>query len=127
MAMSRADRIGDLERMVDRLEERLAQLNRAAARASAAAPDTATRVGDAIAGALGEIAERFRSRATSLSRSAARSVSNADLAHLGEDALQFGNQALRKLARDVERKPLILLAVAVGIGVLAAGLIARRN
>jgi ubiquinone biosynthesis protein UbiJ len=123
MAMSRVDRISDLERMVDRLEERLAQLNRAAARASAAAPDTATRMGEAIASALGEIADRFRSRA----RSVGRSVGNADLSHLGEDALQFGNDALRKLAKDVERKPLVLLAVAVGVGVLAAGLLARRD
>jgi ElaB/YqjD/DUF883 family membrane-anchored ribosome-binding protein len=123
MAMSRIDRISDLERMVDRLEERLAQLNRAAARASAAAPDTATRMGDAIAGALGEIAERFRGRA----RSVSRSVSNTDFSHLGEEALQYGNDALRKLAKEVERKPLVLLAVAVGVGVLAAGLLARRG
>ena len=125
MAMSRVDRITDLERLVDRLEERLAQLNRVAARASAAAPDTATRVGDAIAAALGEIAERFR-RAKSVSRSMSRSV-GGDVAHFGEDALQFGNEALRKLAKDVERKPLVLLAVAIGVGVLAAGLFARRD
>ena len=123
MAMSRVDRISDLERVVDRLEGRLAQLNRAAARASAAAPDTATRVGDAIASALGEIADRFRSRA----RSVSKSVSNADVSQLGEDTLEFGNQALRKLASEVERKPLVLLAVAVGVGVLAAGLLARRD
>ena len=127
MAMSRVDRISDLERLVDRLEERLAQLNRVAARASAAAPDSATRVSDAVAAALGEIADRFRSRAKSVSRSVGESVSNADVAQLGQDALQLGNQAVRRIAHEVERKPLILLAVAIGVGVLAAGLLARRG
>jgi ElaB/YqjD/DUF883 family membrane-anchored ribosome-binding protein len=121
-ASSRVDRIADLERLLDSLEQRLARLNRVAAKASSAAPETAGRVGDAIAAALGEIAERFRGRARSFGQSI-----GGDVSHLGEDALQYGNDALRKLAKDVERKPLITLAVAVGIGVLAAGLLARRT
>ena len=115
---SRLDRLTDLERLLDHLEHRLVRLNRVAARASSAAPDTAGRTANAIATALGEIAERFRGRAKSI---------RGDVAHLSEDALQSGNKALRKLAKDVERKPLIVLAIAVGIGVLAAGLFARRN
>jgi ElaB/YqjD/DUF883 family membrane-anchored ribosome-binding protein len=118
MTSSSADRIADLERLVDNLEQRLTRLNRTAARASAAAPDVAGRVGDAVAAALGEIAERFGGRARAL---------RGEVSHMSEDALAYGSDALRKLARNVERKPLVALAVAVGVGLLAAGLFARRD
>jgi hypothetical protein len=45
---------------------------------------------------------------------------------VAEDALHLGDEALRKLAREVEQRPLVTLAIAVGIGALAAGLLARR-
>jgi len=118
MALSPAERIADLERLLDTLEQRVTRLNRAAARASAAAPDAAARIGDAVAGALGEIAERFRSRKQSL---------RGEVSDLSENAVAYGNDAVRRLTREVERKPLIALALAVGVGVLVAGLLARRD
>jgi len=42
------------------------------------------------------------------------------------DAMEFGDHALRKVAREVEQRPLVTLAIAAGIGALAAGLLARR-
>ena len=45
---------------------------------------------------------------------------------LTADAIHFGDDALRKVAREVEERPLVTLAIAVGIGALAAGLLARR-
>ena len=36
-------------------------------------------------------------------------------------------KALRRLTREVERRPLVTLAVAVGVGALAVGLLARRD
>ena len=42
------------------------------------------------------------------------------------DAMHLGDEALRKVAREVEQRPLVTLAIAIGIGALAAGLLARR-
>ena len=118
MASSRFERLSDLDRMLGDLEQRLSRLSRTAARASAVAPDTAGRIGDTIAAALGVMAERFRGRASTLGH---------DVAEFSDDALRSGNQALRKLTREVEHRPLVLLAVAAGVGLLAAGLFARRG
>jgi ElaB/YqjD/DUF883 family membrane-anchored ribosome-binding protein len=117
MASSRFERLSDLDRMLGDLEQRLSRLSRVAARASTA-PDTASRIGDTIASALGLMAERFRGRASTLGH---------DVSEFSDDALRAGNQALRKLAHDVDHRPLVLLAVAAGVGLLAAGLIARRG
>ena len=118
MASSRFERLSDLDRMLADLEQRLSRLSRTAARASAAAPNTAGRIGDTIASALGMMAERFRGRASTLGH---------DVSELSDDALRAGNNALRKLTRDVDHRPLVLLAVAAGVGLLAAGLLARRS
>ena len=76
---------------------------------------------ETISSALNDIADRFSSRARVVSKDAGR---------MGErwtaDAMQFGDEALRKVAREVEQRPLVTLAIAVGIGALAAGLLARR-
>lgn len=76
---------------------------------------------ETIASALNEIADRVSSRARSVSKDAGR---------IGErvtaDALQFGDEALRKVAREVEQRPFVTLAIAVGVGALAAGLLVRR-
>jgi hypothetical protein len=41
--------------------------------------------------------------------------------------LRFGNEAVRKLTREAEQRPLVTLAVAVGVGALIVGLLARRD
>jgi hypothetical protein len=115
---SRFERAGDLERMLHELEQKLARLSRIASRSTSEAPDTAARVGDMIAAALGDIADRFRGRARSF---------GGDVSQMSDEALRFGNDALRKLSREVDHKPLVILAVAVGVGALAAGLLARRG
>ena len=43
------------------------------------------------------------------------------------DALKIGNDALRTLTREVEQRPLVTLAVAFGVGMIAAGLVVRRG
>jgi len=112
-------RAADLERLLDDLERRLSRFS-SMLPAVASAPKV-DRVGDTIASALNEIADRFTSRARTVSRDAGR---------VGErmtaDAFAFGDEALRKVAREVAQRPLVTLAIAVGIGALAAGLLARR-
>jgi ElaB/YqjD/DUF883 family membrane-anchored ribosome-binding protein len=118
MASLRMDRVNDLEHLLQELEARLTRLSRIAARATATAPETAGRFGDSIAAALSTMADRFRGRAA---------TAGSDVSHFSDEALQLGNDALRKLTREVEQRPLTLLAVAIGVGVLAAGLLARRG
>jgi ElaB/YqjD/DUF883 family membrane-anchored ribosome-binding protein len=108
-------RAADLERLLGDLEQRLSRLARMVP--SPAAGPAIDRVGEAVAAALNDIAEKFRTRARAAGAGASRA---------GEDALQLGNDALRKLAHEVEQRPLVTLAIAVGVGALAAGLLARR-
>ena len=108
-------RAADLERLLSDLEQRLSRLARMLP--SPASSPAIDRVGDSVAAALSDIADKFRNRAR---------TAGADASRAGEDALQLGNDALRKLAHEVEQRPLVTIAIAVGIGALAAGLLARR-
>jgi ElaB/YqjD/DUF883 family membrane-anchored ribosome-binding protein len=110
-------RAADLDRLLNDLEQRLSRLARMLPSSGSAAAPAMDRVGDAVATALGDIAHKFRNRARTAGAGASRA---------GEDALQLGNDALRKLAHEVGQRPLVTLAIAVGVGALAAGLLARR-
>jgi ElaB/YqjD/DUF883 family membrane-anchored ribosome-binding protein len=111
-AMQRA-RAADLDRLLSDLEQRLSRLSRSVPSAA----NGMDRVGDSFAAALSDLADRFRNRARTV---------GADASHAGEDMLELGNQALRKLTHEVEQRPLVTLAIAAGLGMLAAGLLARR-
>jgi ElaB/YqjD/DUF883 family membrane-anchored ribosome-binding protein len=115
---SPASSVADLERLLHQFEDRLDRLSRRAARASSAAPHAADRVGDSIAAALSDIAERFRGGAR---------TARSEAAQFGDDAFKLGNDALRTLTKEVEQRPLVTLAVAFGVGMIAAGLLARRS
>jgi hypothetical protein len=115
MSVARSERIAELERVVRDLEHRLTLLSR---RVSSDAPRAVDRVGEAVASALGEIADRFRGRARAVGK---------DATAFSEEALEFGNDALRKLTREVEQRPLVVLAVALAVGGLAALVFARRR
>src|ERR1051325_7671279 len=110
-------RAADVDRMLDDVERRLSRLSNML---PAAASSKTDRLSETIASTLNDIADRFSSRARSVSRDAGR---------MGErftaDAMDYGDQALRRVARGVEQRPLVTLAIAVGIGALAAGLLAR--
>ena len=126
----RSDRISELEGLLRNAEASLARLNRAAARTST--PAVVDRIGDMMAAALGEIAERFRGGSRAASREASAfgreaSAFGREASALGDDALKLGNDALRRVAHEIEQRPLVTLAVAVGVGVIAAGLFARRD
>jgi ElaB/YqjD/DUF883 family membrane-anchored ribosome-binding protein len=110
LSAAQSERAADVERLLSDLERRVTRLSTSASRAVPGA-------GDAIAVALSEIADRFRGRA--------RAAGN-EAAHLGDDMVKLSNEALRKVTREVEQRPLVMLAIAVGVGALAAGLLARR-
>jgi len=117
--MAQRARAADLNQVLDDVERRLSRL--ANMLPSVASNAKAERMSETVASAINEIADRFSSRARSVSKDAGR---------MGErftaDAVEFGDRALRKVAREVEQRPLVTLAIAVGIGALAAGLLARR-
>ena len=112
-------RAADLNGLLDDLEERLSRLSRMLP--SAVPASKADRMSETIASALNDVADRFTSRSRAISKDAGR-MSEQWTA----DAMQFGDQALRKVTREIERRPLVTLAIAVGVGALAAGLLARR-
>ena len=74
-------------------------------------------VAENIASALSGIADRFRGGANSMGDEAVK---------LGNEAAKLGNDALRRLSKEVEHRPLVTLAVAVGVGILV-GLISHRR
>lgn len=111
------ERVADLERLLHDLEMRLARLRRTATRNTREAPGAFDRLGETLTTALSEITGRMRGRADSV---------GSEAAQLGDDALRLGNDALRKLTREVEHRPLLMLAIAAGVGALAAGFLARR-
>lgn len=114
---SRTERVADLERLLHDVEQRLSRLRRTTSRSAREAPGAFDRFSEAAAAALSEVTDRLRNRAGSAGH---------DAAQLGDDALRLGNEALRKLTREVEHRPLVMLAIAAGVGALAVGLFARR-
>jgi len=104
----------ELDRMLGQLEQRLSRLNRVAGHA---APGAVDRVSDVVVSALNDMADRFRSSSPRARR---------QVAEFSDQALRLGNDALRKLSREAEQRPLLMLAVAFGVGALAFGLLSRR-
>ena len=91
-----AANVGEIERRVRSLEQRV---QRVGGRATASAAQTADHVGETIASALSSMADRFAGGANSM---------GIDTAKLGGEAARLGNDALRRLSKEVERRPLVL-------------------
>jgi ElaB/YqjD/DUF883 family membrane-anchored ribosome-binding protein len=106
--------IGEIERRLLSLER---QLGRIGGRTSAAAVETADRVGDGVASALSHMAATFRSGVGSMSNEAAR---------FRGEAAKLRNKALSRLTEEIEHRPLLALAIAAGVGFLA-GLASHRH
>ena len=117
--------ISALEGRLHDLEDQIEKLGRSAGRrASANVSAAGDHIGDAIAAAVTEIVERFRS---------GRRVAGDEAVRFGNEAARFGakvgNDALQRVASEVEHRPLVTLAVAIGVGILIgmAGGAARRH
>jgi ElaB/YqjD/DUF883 family membrane-anchored ribosome-binding protein len=104
--------VGEIERRLRSLEKNLETVG---ARAATNAKETAEGFGDTIASALGGWADRFRHSASSLGDQSAT---------IGQDAAKLGGVALRRFSDEVEHRPLLTVAVAVGVGVLI-GMVSR--
>jgi ElaB/YqjD/DUF883 family membrane-anchored ribosome-binding protein len=109
-----ASDVADMERRMRMLER---DVRHFAGRASASAAQATEQVGDAVASALADVFGRFRGSAGRVGDEAAR---------FGSEAVRIGNTAARKLADEVEHRPLTMLAVVAGLGLLI-GLAGRRN
>jgi ElaB/YqjD/DUF883 family membrane-anchored ribosome-binding protein len=118
--MTTADLVS-FERRMQELEKRLARVTSAASRTtsgiSASVSDATDRLSDTLASALTEISDRFRGGARSVGGEAER---------LRQGATDLGTQALRRLSVEVEHRPLVLLAVAAGVGLLIGFAASRR-
>jgi hypothetical protein len=117
---SYAREFAEVERRMHNLEQRLDRLgsvaSRTAANGVAGAVQATERVSDALVSALGDLLERFRGGARNVGDEAARF--GQDAARFGHEASKLGGEALRRVSTEVERRPLMMIAVAIGVGVL---------
>ena len=104
--------IGSMDRQLRSLQKRL---ERVRGRVSTDSAEGADKFGKAIASMLDEVAERFRDG--SLGDEAAK---------IGTEAAKLSNDALRRVSREIEARPLVALAVAIGVGILV-GLVSQRR
>jgi ElaB/YqjD/DUF883 family membrane-anchored ribosome-binding protein len=110
--------LADVERRLLALEKRLGRTaSRASSHLAAGASQATDRVSELIAAALSEAGSRFRG--------GARGV-GAEASHFGQEAARLGNDALRRLTDEVEQRPLVMLAIAAGLGFLV-GIAGRRR
>jgi len=109
-----ADGIDEIERRLNAIENQIARLKRSATvRTPSTIWHTTDRVTDTLVSALADVADRFRGLR-----------GNAEAA--GSEAVRIGNDAVRRLSAEVVHRPLVLLAVAAGIGLLV-GYTGRRH
>jgi ElaB/YqjD/DUF883 family membrane-anchored ribosome-binding protein len=78
-------------------------------RASSNARDTVDGLGEVVASALSSWADRFRQGSSSLGEHSAA---------VGKDAARYGTAALGQISKETEQRPLIAVAVALGVGIL---------
>jgi hypothetical protein len=121
-----ATKVSAVEGRLRALENELERIGRTAGRHTSSGMSAAgDHVGDAIASAVTEIVDRFRS---------GRRLAGDEAARFGNEAAKFGaklgNDALHRMASEIEHRPLVTLAVAVGVGILigmAGGMAGRRH
>lgn len=101
-----ADMRSEMRQLMSDLEDRIGRLNALTRRGAGHAVDG---VNDLVYGALDSVTGRVRENARAVSA----------------DAAKFGNQALREVGAQIDKRPLLTLAIAAGIGFIAG--LARRQ
>jgi ElaB/YqjD/DUF883 family membrane-anchored ribosome-binding protein len=104
--------VGEIERRLRVLEKSLEKIG---ARTSSNARETADGLTEAIASALFGWADRFRQGASSFGDQSTA---------FGKDAARYGSAALTRVTEETEQRPLLAIAVALGVGILI-GMAAR--
>ena len=106
--------VAAIQKHLGAVEKELEKIGRIAGdRTSAAAATASDQVGDAISTILNEMVERFRQGRQAAGDQAGR-LSNQDV-NLGA---KYGSDALQRVAGEVEERPVITIAIALGIGIL---------
>ena len=106
------------------VEKELEKIGRIAGRrTSIAAVGAAEQIGDAVSTIVNDMMDRFRQ---------GRQMAGGQAGRLGNEALDLGakysNDALRRIADEIENRPLVTIAVALGIGILiGAALLGSAN
>ena len=118
-SFARPANVVEIERRLRSLEQ---QLKRSGGRASVTtgrAPDDVKRtdVQETIVSMLSSIADQFIRNASDIGDGTTK---------FGSEAAKLGNDALRRLAKQVERRPFVTLAVAIGVGAVV-GLVSYRR
>jgi ElaB/YqjD/DUF883 family membrane-anchored ribosome-binding protein len=98
--------VGDIERRLRVLQSGIEKLG---TRASSNARDTADDLSESVASALSNWADRFRQGASSLGDQSAA---------FGKDAARYRTAALSQISKETEQRPLVAIAVALGVGIL---------
>ena len=99
---------GEIERRLQTLEKRLSEIG-GRARASTNNRDIVGDLSAVIASALSTWADRFRQGADTVGDQSAA---------LGKDAARLGTMALDRIGDETRQRPLVAVAVALGVGVL---------
>jgi ElaB/YqjD/DUF883 family membrane-anchored ribosome-binding protein len=107
--------VGSIERRLRILQNGIEKLG---ARGSSNTRDTVNGLGEAVASASSSWADRFRQGSDSL---------GVHSAAVGKDAARYGTAALSQIAKETEQRPLVAVAVALGIGVLIGMAASRRS
>lgn len=115
--MTRASRSGSVNEEIEAIQELMSDLEKRLERINATArketSGASSDIGDFVSEALAGIMKRVRDSADSVTDSVA------------DEAARIGSQAFRKLGDEIEHRPLVMLAVAAGLGYLV-GLANRR-
>jgi ElaB/YqjD/DUF883 family membrane-anchored ribosome-binding protein len=98
--------VGDIERRLQNLQNGLEKLR---ARSSVNVRDTADNLGEALSSALLGWSQRFREGTNSLGDQSTA---------FGKDAARYGTAALAHISKETEQRPLVAIAVALGVGIL---------
>jgi ElaB/YqjD/DUF883 family membrane-anchored ribosome-binding protein len=115
-------RLSDIVSHLRAIDEDLGVIGRKAGRDAAVRASAAgDQIADTLWPLLSEIGDRFRR---------GRRVAAGEAASFGNEAVRFGaragNDAIERIAGHAKQRPLITVAVAIGIGVLI-GFAGRRN
>jgi ElaB/YqjD/DUF883 family membrane-anchored ribosome-binding protein len=101
-----ADMQAEVRQLMSDLEDRIERLNMLTKRGAEHAVDG---VNDLVYGAMSGVTDRVRDNARLIS----------------DDAAKIGNQAIGTIATQIDKRPLLTLAIAAGIGFIAG--LARRQ